>query len=317
MPDEKSAPPSKIILPYVHPPREWIVDQIMPIGQLCLLVGPAGVGKTTHSFDLCDDIQEGRLVYGRQVRQTGVVIVSCDRDEDSHYDRLTSLGIPHHRFAFFPQRDAPTSIERIVSACTHHYKSHRLLFIDGFGTLVPDGKLNDYGVVSRFLADCGALCKKHKITILGSIHTAKAKEGEAYTSPREQALGSAAWAGFADLMIVMQRDNPKEPADPIRRVHVCTRGGAGDFTLKYKMDKDQGGRLVLYEDPVEQDLMSLMDYWIGQQAFDRLIPTREFIQEGKNFTLSQSLVEKWLFNQVEKGHLDRPVRGKYQRVRTQ
>ena len=289
----------------------------MPLGQVCLLVGPAGVGKTTYSFDLCAAIQTGTPLYGRKVSPTGVVIVSCDRDEDSHYDRLSSLGIEHSAFPFYPQRDAPTSIDIIVRACASQYPSCKVLFVDGFGTLVPDGKLNDYSVVSRHLANCGALCKRYGVTILGSVHSAKAKEGEAYTSPREQALGSAAWAGFADLMIVMQRDKPTEPADPIRRVHVCTRGGAGDFTLKYRVDKELGGKLIPYEDPVEQDLLSLMDYWIGTQAFERIIPTREFILEGKNFTISQSLVEKWLTSQIEKGHLSRQGKGKYQRVRTQ
>jgi len=311
---------SRIILPpapYIHPPRRWIIDQVLPIGQVCLLVGPAGVGKTTYSFDICDDVQEGRMIYGRAVNKTGVVIVSCDRDDDSHYDRLTSLGIPHHRFPFFPQRDKPTSIGIIIRACAAQFPWCKLLFIDGFGTLVPDGKLNDYGVVSRHLADAGALCKHFDLSILGSIHTAKAKEGEAYTSPREQALGSAAWAGFADLMIVMQRDNPKEPADPIRRVHVCTRGAAGDFTLKYKADKELGGKLVPYEDPIEQDLLSLMDYWLRQQPFERIIPTREFIETGKGHTISQSLVEKWLAKQLAEGVVTRPAKGRYQRVQIQ
>ncbi len=312
--DSRIVPPPA---PYIHPPREWIIDQVLPLGQVCLLVGPAGVGKTTYSFDLCEAIQSGTSLYGRAVNATGVVIVSCDRDADSHYDRLSSLGIPHHRFPFFPQRDSPTSIDVIIRTCASRFPWCKLLFIDGFGTLVPDGKLNDYSVVSRHLANCGALCSRHRVSILGSIHTAKAKEGEAYTSPREQALGSAAWAGFADLMIVLQRDKPTEPADPIRRVHVCTRGAAGDFTLKFKSDKELGGKFIPYEDPIETDLLSLMEYWIGQQPFDRLIPTREFIDEGKNFTISQSLVEKWLTAQVGKGSLARPLKGKYQRVRAQ
>lgn len=308
MPDPP--PPAPALIPARH--ERWLIDQIMPETEMHLLAGPAGVGKTTLALQLGSDIQEGRPVWGRRTEPTGMVIVSLDRSENAHRRMLDGLAIPPDRFAFFPQRNEPTSIEIIVRTCASAFPRHRLLFIDGFATLC-DG-INSYTESSAFLRRGGKLCEQYDRTILGSVHSTKTKEGEAYSNPRQRVLGSVAWAAYSDLIVTMDPARPDDPSDLIRVVNVLPRNSA-EFTLKYER---KGPNLVPWTDPAESDLLSILDFWLHSQDFEREIPKREIVKYARETaTLQERTVERWLLAQVESGRLERLKRGSYKRVRTQ
>lgn len=284
----------------------------MPETEINLLAGPPGVGKTTLALQIGTDIQDGIAVWGRRTFPTGMVIVSLDRSSNAHQRMIGNMSIPSSRFAFFSARNIETSIEIIIRTCANQFPQHKLLFIDGFATLC-DGP-SDYLRSSQFLRIAGTHCEQYGRTILGSVHSAKTKEGEHYTNPRQRILGSVAWAGFADLIVTMDPAKPDDPEDLVRIVHVLPRLSR-EFTLKYQRQSD---RLVPWEDPVEADLLSLLDFWLGAQAFEREIPKREFVSYGKDTcSIAERTVEKWLTGKIESGLLERPKKGTYRRVQIQ
>jgi hypothetical protein len=267
---------------------EWIIDRLMPEREVNLLAGPAGVGKTTLALQMLSDIQDGNMVFGHRTSPTGVVFVSCDRSKSAHQRMIEGMAIPPSRFVFFSTddratsippsqfvffsaRNRATSIDIIVKSCASLFPQHKLLFIDGFGTLVPGGKISDFGQTSTFLSHAGELCELHNRTILGSVHAAKTKEGEHYANPRQRVLGSVAWSAFADLVITIDPEKPDDPSNLVRIVNVLPRDSQ-EFTLKFLRE---GGRLVLYEDP---DLLTIVEVWIRKQPFEREIPTREIVK---------------------------------------
>lgn len=313
-----STEPTLTVPPHPYPAREWIIDQILPRRVVGLLVGPPGVSKTTWAVQELSKLPLGQDILGHRVERTEVVFVSCDRSQEEHDSHCRALGVDPSTFHFHDQVISKTSIERIISGVKYAYPNASLIFIDGFARLVPDGKLNDYATVSDFLCQCMELAQKHNITILGCLHAGKAREGATYSDPRDQVCGSTAWAGYSNLMIVMQKANPKDSEDPVRIVHVLTRAGSGDFMFKLTKDKDPdgGGRLIPYEDPVENEFLGILTYWINSQDLDRQIPKREIIGYGRDTcSLSERTVERWLTRQVSDGLLLRPGKGKYQRAR--
>ena len=288
---------------------EWLIQDIMPRREVHLIVGPAGAGKTTFTLQMLEDFVEGHWVLGKNTFPCPVVFVSCDRSEADHFRTLDRIGIEHGKFQFFGQRDNPTTVEVITETCARNWPGC-LVFIDGFATLVPGGKHSDYDVVSNFLRTAGKACEKYDITILGSLHATKAKEGEKFTDPRQRALGSAAWGGFSDLMIVIDREDP-DNATEFRRVSVLPRN-AREYVLRYEIGHN--GRMVISEDLDENNLLSLLEFWLNQQPVTRIIPTAEFIEQGKAAAVSARSVERWLSTQLELGHLIKDGKGKYRRV---
>lgn len=295
--------------------REWIIDQVLPAHVVGLLVGPAGVSKTTAAIQWLAEIRAGRDVFGHASRPTEILWVSCDRSQTEHEAHCYALGIDPGTFWFHDQMNSMTSIERVVSACAANYPRAKLIFIDGFARLLPDGKINDYSTVASFLCECAKWCQVHRVTILGCLHAGKSREGAGYSDPRDQVCGSTAWAGFSNLMIVMQKANPKDPEDPIRIVHVLTRAGSGDFSLKLQKSRDpeEGGRLSPYEDSAEEDLLSIVSMWISSQP-SRLIPKQEIVRYALDSIngMSERTIERWLTKEVESGRILRPIKGKYQ-----
>ncbi len=307
--------PDTPVLP-VPIPREWVIDKLLPLRVVSLLVGPPGVSKTSLAIQELSHLPSGGLFLGYPTRPTEVVFVSCDRSREEHDSHCHALGVDPSVFHFHDQVNSQTTILRVVNAVKYAYPRARLIFIDGFARLVPEGKLSDYTVVANFLCECLELAQQHNITIMGCLHAGKAREGATYADPRDQVCGSVAWAGYSNLMIVMQKNNPKDTSDPVRLVHILTRSGRGDITLKFTKDPDPegGGGLIPLEDVVEEDLLSIVAMWLRSQSPDRLIPKREIVQYARDTItgMSERSIERWLQEQIEPGGLlVRPEKGKY------
>ncbi len=289
----------------------WLIDNILPEGEMNLLAGPAGVGKTTLALQIGTDIQNGTDVWGRRTWATGMVVVSLDRSANAHERMLSGMSIPRDRFEFFSQRNSPTTIEIIVNSCASKYPKHGLIFIDGFATLC-DG-INSYSQSSAFLRVTGELCERTKRAILGSVHSTKTKEGEGYSNPRQRVLGSVAWAAYSDLIITMDPLKPDDPNDLIRVVNVLPRNSK-EFTLKYER---QGPLLVPYVDPVEDDMSSVLDFWLHSQDFEREIPRREIVKFARENTIDERAVERWLDKTIQKCQIERLRKGFYRKLHMQ
>jgi hypothetical protein len=320
-----------ILNPYGLPydPFEHIVPGLMPAREVHLICGPPGIGKTTLCLDLLPQIERGDLILGHaRANPTKSVFISCDRSESAHIRRQGSLGMPFwdaanpdpRSFPFFsgisvkldiPEEDDDDhelKIQNIIRICAQNFPDRPLLFIDGFAALIEDS--SNYRQAQQLLRKTTRSCIRHNRTVLASVHSPKAKEGQTYNNPREQILGSQAWAGFSDLVIAMQPADLKDPTNPRRLVHVCSRSLAGDYTIKMIL---QNGRLVL-DDSIERDLYSLLLQWLLKIPYDRQIPTREILTYGvKDCALSLRSVERWIEEQVENGVLERVAKGLYRR----
>lgn len=234
-----------------RPPIEYIVDDLFWTRTIHLIIGPSGGGKTTWvSQYLIKDWREGTPVLGFKSHPKPFCYIVLDRD---YYDvSLTwkSVGLKED-FPYFIRREQPdwddipnlayTMVRDVLKLCPET----KVLFLDGFTALTPNGKINDYGVVATFLLRLGRLCAQYDLTVVGMGHTAKLKKDQEIVHDRECALGSVAFGGFTGSMIKISHD-PKDP-DRSRILSVQPRHiGAQEF--HYHFDK---GMLLLDEDPTQ------------------------------------------------------------------
>jgi hypothetical protein len=75
------------------PPVRWLVDGVFCLGDVNLLLGEPGIGKSWLSQDLAIAITQGRPWLGRNVAQGRVLYVDEENSVDLVYDRLRKLGL--------------------------------------------------------------------------------------------------------------------------------------------------------------------------------------------------------------------------------
>lgn len=68
------------------PPREWLVEGLIPLGTVTLLGGDGGTGKSLLSLQLATAVAQGRKWIGRSVTQGGAVFLSAE-DDDAELER--------------------------------------------------------------------------------------------------------------------------------------------------------------------------------------------------------------------------------------
>ena len=290
--------------------QTWIIDQILPQHVVGLLVGGTGVGKTSFAIPWLDQIERGLAIWGKNVNPQKVLYISCDRSKAEYYSHVQALGLPFNRFPFVDQTAAQTTIERCMLVLNEpQFRGCNFLFIDGFARMVPGGKISDYSIVADFLCECASLARRYKVTIIGCLHAGKERDGSGYVDPRDKVCGSTAWIGFSNMSLVMHRAKPKDPDDPIRVLHVLTRGAHGDQVYQYQ--KTESGLLVPWIDPEDLNCLSLVRCWLQDQG-DRMIPKSEIIEQGSLATVTKRTLERWMESQIESGRLRRAKHGFYQ-----
>lgn len=73
--------------------REWLVDEIVPLGNVLLLTGDAGVGKSTFVLSLSAAVAHGHRFLGREVKRGRVLYIDRENPDSIVRDRISRLGI--------------------------------------------------------------------------------------------------------------------------------------------------------------------------------------------------------------------------------
>lgn len=297
---------------------EYLIADILPAGEIHLLAGPSGAGKTTLLMQMIKDYLEGKPVFGYQTFPGQVFYVSCDRtlNEQKRVMDRTQTSWGSFEVAVLSQI-VPKNTSPTIEAILRHVKAHqpltKLLVVDGFATLTPSGKYMDYSTVSVWLRHCQDLCQLYDITILGVVHFAKEKKGEGYSNQRERILGSAAWGGFANLVLTLSKEDPEDATSTIRNLWICPRNEA-EIKMKLKMEK--GGKLVTFQDSEEDQLASILELELKKLPIDRVFQRKDVLELNAKLDLPVAAitVDRMLKRLVVEGRLEKAGQGKYRRV---
>ena len=222
----------------------YVVDEIFPAYEIHLFIGPSGAGKTTYLFQFLQAWAAGEKIFGYQARPQPYVYISCDRSSRNVRRTLARVGVKKE----IPMVSAvdecmSRDINTILKFARAKFPDARVFFIEGLGSLVPGGKLNDYKVVADFLLNLANYCNKEEVTIFGVGHASKTKENERILNPRERILGSVAWAAYSETIFFFEPVDAENPECSLRRLHVLPRN-AKQQTFDFDFST---GLLVQYE----------------------------------------------------------------------
>ena len=73
------------------PPREWIIDEWLPVGTVTSLIGAGGVGKSLTAQQLATAVSLGHSFFGLPTMQCRVLGIFCEDDGDELHRRQAAI----------------------------------------------------------------------------------------------------------------------------------------------------------------------------------------------------------------------------------
>lgn len=236
--------------------RPYLIEKLLPAREVSLLAGPSGGSKTTWLFQSLQLWEKSQPVHGCASHPCSFLYFSIDRSMEAAQETMDRVGCKYPIISGV-EEDIET-IEQVIMRWERADASAKLLILDGFATLVPGGKTNDYHVVAKFLRKVTRLCKKHDITIIGIVHAAKTKENEKYLNPRERILGSVAWAAFSETLFFIAPVEADKIEKDFRLLEILPRQGKNQ---KAELQLDDRGRLIPSQraETLDVELITFLD----------------------------------------------------------
>ena len=286
---------------------QYIVRPILPATRVHLLAGSSGSGKTTLALQLVDAVRAGRRFLSHQVSSVDCAFVSLERAADEVRLTMERVGVDLPQAALLSGVDEPrlNCLGGLLGAIP---PTTGFLVIDGFQTLTPRGKMNDYQPVHEFLTGAAAVCKKRGLTVLGTCHATKLRNDERFRNPRERILGSAGWAAFCSTVLILDAGDPDKVGDLYRRLWVLPRNARA---VSYEFRLDDRGRFP----GISTTGTEWLDLKLSQVRPGADVTTRDVMAWAREVGLPERTAEQWLTDQIRGVvRLQRTTRGVYRRT---
>jgi len=286
----------------VYPRQTYLLDGLLPTGEVHVLVGSSGIGKSTFLYDFINRWQHEETIFGRKATRYPYIILSNDRSKAGLIRTLQRLGLNPKLFniketlgiaykgGYMPDGRTPlmSDLEFIIRECVKKQPELRVIFVEGLHIGQAEG--NDYGATSRSLKGLNALCQQLNLTIVGTTHTPKYR---ALKSTREAILGSVANGGMIETAITFARDK-----DAIKLVVIPRQ--ERELTFWYRWSED--GKLVETDEPVNE-AEETFEMWLSGKEPHTVVSMPEIIKLFTDMKMSNKSAYKAKDKAVKMGLL--------------
>lgn len=296
-------------VPSPKSPR-YIVEDILPAEEVHIVAGPSGAGKTTWLFQMMGDWIAGAPIAGCTSRPSAWLYVACDRSKEATKRTLERTGVAlpvNHLISLVDSHESSMSALSLFNRCRTRLPEGGVVFVDGLISLLA-GNPNDYQAVRSLLVDLTRGCKRDHLTIVATTHATKTREGERFLNPRQRILGSVAFGGFSDTVILIEPADQENPENGERTVLILPRNSA---PLKLDLAFNKEGKL----EPSKLGRGAACGVVLGQWIIDTpgMTPfnVADFDAWAAAHGVSRASARRWLKEQEEKGTIQRVSYGVY------
>lgn len=198
-----------------RPPKEWLIEEVFGAGDIGMIYGPPGSGKTFTVIDLCMAACLGRLWARRFTVARPLAVAYCAGEGLGGLPQRFAAAAQHHgiedltNFTFFgsapqlftPERDAGSATAETIGRFVQEWQKRRqdgqaseldLLIVDTLHSATAGADENSAQDMGQVLQAVKAASKALGCAVLLVHHSNKAGTGE---------RGSSAMRGAMDFMI--------------------------------------------------------------------------------------------------------------------
>lgn len=282
------------------------IPGLIPGGDISLLAGAPGTGKTALYSEWITRIMNGRSILGHMPGKVSAIgVVFTDRQWQTSRHWLDVAGVPLEVTA----EEVEAKLAKEVVEGVPHYcikdddsfqwskmrvAAQHLKLLTGavevlWGGLPPEGsliiidpispffgaRLNDYSSVAAAVGPISQWCARNKVTILGTHHTSKLKSDkkDRYVRPQDRILGSTALTGYTNTQFFVVA--PEETEKPWHLVGYATHNIP---SAEFKFTKNEKGLFVPYTAKDADTMRSPGEIDKGTKRLVELLP-----RGGKTF----------------------------------
>lgn len=188
----------------IFPPLRWIVEGVLPQGELCVLSGKKGSGKTLLALNLVQTVSSGIDFLGLKTNTTKMLFISLEMGSRTIQTRLGESRLPWNpeNVQFF--WNWPRLPEG-AKALENFIDSHKigLTFIDVVAKIRALGAdWSAYGAAYEQFGPLREIAQRTDSCIALLTHERKGEAGE---DPTERILGSIGLSGNAGVLLSLRR----------------------------------------------------------------------------------------------------------------
>ena len=235
-------------------PAEWTLEPLQgreegwfPLGEVSLVGGPSGAGKTHVLIKIAECVRHGIASFGHRTCAREYGILLHDRSKASMRRTCRASKLPVEdvmsrvvRLTKDQQKGVPADI---VEAAILNQPNVKLWILEGLDFWTPE--LHKLDKVGDVLDALQRVATAHRVAIVGTLGSPKQKEHDRYASGRDQFMGSVAFGRKSETCISISRTSDKN----VRKMAVYTRN-TGDEEF-YTTWNETG--LVLTTKPEDYD----------------------------------------------------------------
>lgn len=199
-----------------------------PLGEVSLVGGSSGVGKTSLLIPLLERMRSGSEVFGHATKPREYRVLLHDRSRKAMRRTAKALNLSQNVIErvirLTPAQQKQPAAEVLQTLVTSNPGAEAWL-IEGLDMWVKN--VNDLEAVSELIDSLQRVAIRHNIAVLATLGSAKQKQGERYLQHRDSLFGSIAFGRKAETVLLMELHNPENP-DSVRRCTILTRCGKSE-----------------------------------------------------------------------------------------
>jgi hypothetical protein len=218
-PMDEDAPPVYILQPLPGRKEGWF-----PLGEVSLVGGASGAGKTHALLRLAEDARQGRDTFGHGAAAIDYCILLHDRSTASMRRTCDTANVPVDevmarviRLNRAQQKERPAAV---VEAAIQTRPGVKLWIVEGLDFWTP--KIADLEAVGDVLDELQRVAKQYRVAIVGTLGSPKQKENDRYASGRDQFMGSVAFGRKSETCISIENTSD----DNVRKMTAMPRNTA-------------------------------------------------------------------------------------------
>jgi hypothetical protein len=293
---------------------EYLVDALpepmqegwFPKGEVSLIGGSSGAGKTSWAMPLLEKIRKGEDVFGHAAKPRDYRVLLHDRSKKAMQRTVKALGLSAEaierviRLTSTQQSRQPAEI---LEAAIEREPGVECWFIEGLDLWIKDP--NKMEVVGPVIDGLQRIATRRNVSVLGTVGSPKQRGKDNKYSGRDTLFGSAALARKVETVVLMQLHNDEDP-NSVRRCTVLPRNGRAE-TLYFEW---QANGLCLTTEPQAVEEVKAIDR-MELRIFQVVQPGDE-IKYQPGFG-NRNLFFEWKNRAMEQGKVTRSS-GKYYRA---
>ena len=212
-------------------PTEYLVDALseshegwFPLGELSLIGGSSGSGKTYWMITLLGKVHKGGDVWGHTAKARDYRVLLHDRSPKAMFRTMKALGLPAEareriiRLSSSQQLHKPAEI---LEPLIDRNPGVEAWFIEGLDLWIP--KQNEMSIVAPILDDLQRLATRRNVAVVASMGAPKQKPKDRYFG-RDALFGSSAFARKVETVVTITLTDADD-GDSTRRYTVFPRNG--------------------------------------------------------------------------------------------